>query len=184
MKKIAVVLISFLFVACASSPKTNSSQVSQPMEATKSSPDITNSKPITNSVPEIKAPVPSADVEANKLAAELRVLQNQSIYFDFDSDVVKSEYLKVIRQQAEFLRAHKNDIVTVSGNADERGSTEYNLALGEERAKSVQRILRLLAVPAEQIKVVSLGEEKPRLSCHAEKCWQENRRDDFDHKLN
>lgn len=179
MKKIAIVLVSFLFAACASTPKPI-----PPKEATNSPPARTKSETAISRAPEKTVSVSSAETEANKLAAELQVLQKKSVYFDFDKYVIKAEYLEVIRQQAEFIKAHKNDIVTLEGNADERGSGEYNLALGDRRANTARKSLELLGVPATQIKAVSLGEEKPRLSCHEEKCWKENRRDDFIHKLN
>lgn len=183
MKKIAVVSVLLLLAACSSTPKTDSSPVSQPSK--------TNSSPATNHSAEKNASVSSADIEARrlaeeatKLATEMRELQKQSIYFDFDKYVVKPEYRNVIQKQSEFIKAHKNDIVTVEGNADERGSTEYNLALGDRRANAARKDLELLGIPATQIKTISFGEEKPRLSCHTEKCWQDNRRDDFVHKLN
>ncbi len=179
MKKIAIVLVSFLFAACASTPK-----LTPPKETTASSPAITKSETAISSAPEKNVSVSSAEIEARKLAAELQALQKKSVYFDFDKYVIKPEYLDVIRQQAEFIKTHKNDIATVGGNADERGSAEYNLALGDRRANAARKNLELLGVPATQIKTLSLGEEKPRLSCHEEKCWQENRRDDFSHKLN
>ena len=186
MNKIAVVLVSFLFAACASTPKPIPSK-----EVTNSQPATAKSEAVISSASEKNVSVSSAEIEAKRLAdeakkaaAELQALQNKSVYFDFDKYVVKPEYLDVIRQQAEFIKARKNDIVTIEGNADERGSGEYNLALGDKRPNTARKNLELLGVPATQIKAVSLGEEKPRLSCHAEKCWQENRRDDFAHKLN
>ncbi len=186
MKKIAIVLVSFLFAACASAPKPI-----PPKETTTSSPVIAKSEAAVSSAPEKNVSVSSAEIEARRLAdeakkaaAELQALQNKSVYFDFDKYVVKPEYMGVIRQQAEFIKARKNDIITIEGHADERGSGEYNLALGDKRANAARKNLELLGVPSTQIKAVSLGEEKPRLSCHAEKCWQENRRDDFAHKLN
>ncbi|OGT18082.1 MAG: peptidoglycan-associated lipoprotein [Gallionellales bacterium RIFCSPHIGHO2_02_FULL_57_16] len=177
MKKIAIVSVLLLLAACSSTPKIDSSPISQPSKA--------NSSPATNTS------ISSADIEAkrladeaNKLKSEMHELQRQSIYFDFDRYVVKPEYRNVTQQQAEFIKAHKNDKVTVEGNADERGSPEYNLALGDKRANTVRKNLELLGIPGDQIKTVSFGEEKPRLSCHEEKCWQENRRADFVHKLN
>ncbi|MGB8410375.1 MAG: OmpA family protein, partial [Gallionella sp.] len=86
-------------------------------------------------------------------------------------------------KQAAFLKAHNNDVVTIEGNCDERGSPEYNLALGDRRADAARKSLEILGVPETQIKVVSFGLEKPRLTCHEERCWKENRRDDFVHKL-
>lgn len=184
MKKIAVVSVLLLLAACSSAPKVDSSSVAQPSK-TNSSP-----APVSHSA-EKTASASSADIEARRLAdeaskleSEMRELQNLSIYFDFDNYVVKPEYRNVIQQQAAFIRAHKNDQVTVEGNADERGSPEYNLALGDKRANAVRKNLELLGIPGDQIKTASFGEEKPRLSCHTEKCWQENRRADFVHKLN
>lgn len=179
MKNIAVVLVLLLLTACASTPKPI-----PPKETANSTPLVNNHAPITSITPDVNADIESRKLAAEKLAAEIRELQKKSVYFDFDKSVIKPEYLDVIRQQAEFIKVHKNDIVTVEGNCDERGSSEYNLALGEGRANAATKSLELLGVPATQIKTISLGEEKPQLSCHAEKCWQENRRDDFVHKLN
>lgn len=178
MKKIAIVLVSLLFVACSSTPKSTS-----PEKTANKPPAITKSEAVVSSTTETNVSVPSAETEANKLAAELQELPNKSVFFDFDKSVIKPQYQDVIQMQAEFIKAHKNDIVTVEGNCDERGSTEYNLALGDRRAKAARKNLELLGVPATQIRTVSLGEERARLLCHEENCWKENRRDDFVHKL-
>lgn len=171
MKKSAVILISLLVAACASTPKTDSSQSAQSAQ----------SKPAAAAP--VTATATEAELAASKLKAELQALQQQSIYFDFDKYAIKPEYRDVIVKQAEFLKSHKNDIVTLEGNTDEQGSPEYNLALGSKRANAVEKSLKLLGIPMAQIKVVSLGEEKPRLDCHEEKCWKENRRVDFIHSL-
>jgi len=169
MKKIAIVLVSLLFAACASTPKP-APQANE------------NTAPQTPSV--TTATVSSAELESKKLAADIQTLEQQSVYFDLDKSVIKPEYQNVLQKQADFLKANKNDIVTIQGNCDERGSAEYNLALGDRRAITAEKALELLGVPASQIKTVSFGMEKPRLTCHEEKCWKENRRDDFVHTLN
>jgi peptidoglycan-associated lipoprotein len=169
MKKIAVVLVSLLFAACASTPKP-SSQTSE------------NSAPQASTV--TTASVSPSELESKKLADEIQAIEQQSIYFDLDKSAIKSEYKDVLQKQADFIKANKNDIVTIQGNCDERGSPEYNLALGEKRADAARKDLEILGVPASQIKTVSFGMEKPRLTCHEEKCWKENRRDDFVHTLN
>lgn len=178
MKILAVVLVSLLVAACASSPKADLAKAMKP--------DETNSAKVvtTNTSADIHgAPVSSTDaekaIEAQSTAGELQKLQNESVYFDFDAFAVSSVYRDILMQQAEFIKNHKNEIVVLEGNADERGSAEYNLSLGDERATAVRKNLELLGVPASQIKVVSLGKEKPRLNCHEEKCWHENRRVDF-----
>lgn len=111
----------------------------------------------------------------------LQHTQKDSVYFDFDSFNIKPEYMKVIQQQAGLLNANHGS-VTLEGNSDERGSAEYNLALGDKRAYTVRKSLELLGVKGTRIDVVSFGEEKPRSSCHEEKCWSENRRVDFNRK--
>lgn len=167
MKKVAVLLASLLVAACASSHKPEVSQVPQPDTANKAA-----------------AASAAADaVDLSKLNAEIQQLQKQSDYFDYNKSVVKAEYRAVLQKEAEFIKAHKNDVVTLEGNADERGSENYNKALGENRAEAVAKNLEMQGVPASQIKFVSYGEDKPRLTCHAEKCWKENRRVDFTHNL-
>ena len=135
----------------------------------------------------VEAPAPvvethvisAAELEAQKLAAQLEEMRNKSVYFDFNKFAVKKEYRDLIMERAELLKAHGNVTVTLEGNADERGSSEYNLALGNKRANAVRSALKLIGVPDSQIKTTSMGEEHPRLACHAEKCWKENRRVDF-----
>ena len=182
MMKMTVVLASLLLAACASAPKdssqttgTGSNLASQPNSQSASVKPEESGK-ITQAT--------TAETESRRLAAEAEALQKQSVYFDFDMFTIKPEYRDVVQLQAAFIKAHKNSIVTLEGNADERGSNEYNLALGDKRANAVRKNLELLGVPAAQIRSVSMGEEKPRLSCHEEKCWKENRRNDFIHKLN
>ncbi len=124
---------------------------------------------------------------AEKLAEQARLVQQlkkESVYFDFDKSDVKSEFQNVIKEQEGFSQANKNDTVTLEGNCDERGSSEYNLALGDRRAQSVSRKLQIIGLQKERINTVSNGEEKPRLTCHEESCWKENRRVDFIHNLN
>ncbi len=173
MKKLAIILASLLVVACSSAHKADSSPASQP-----------NTQSITPATTPEPAPVSATEVAANKLAAELQMLQKESVHFDFDKYAVKPEYQDAIQKQADFIKGHKNDVVTLEGNCDERGSKAYNLALGSRRASAVLKSLKQLGVPASQIKTVSYGKEKPRLLCHEEKCWKENRRVDFVHKLN
>jgi len=164
MKKIAVVLAALLVAACSSTQKTDTSQASQADNAA-------------------TAATTAAEKTADQLASEMQALQQQSTYFDFDKSVVKQEYQDAIKKQAEFIKGHSNDVVTLEGNADERGSTEYNLALGNKRATAVKRTLEILGVPSQQIRTVSFGESRPRSLCHEEECWKENRRVDFVHKL-
>ena len=94
----------------------------------------------------------------------------------YNSDEVMPEYKSVISTHAAYLAAHPDQTATLEGHADERGSSEYNIALSEQRAKSVARMMNLQGVSDSQVQVVSFGEEKPSVSGHDESAWQQNRR--------
>jgi peptidoglycan-associated lipoprotein len=106
-------------------------------------------------------------------------LSKRSIYFDFDSYTVRDEYRGTIQAHANYLIAHKTRRVVVQGNTDERGSREYNLALGQKRAEAVRKALSAIGVPESQVEAVSFGEEKPRSTGSDEAAWAENRRADL-----
>lgn len=103
-------------------------------------------------------------------------LSKQVIYFELDSAQVKQEYVPVVAAHASYLASHSAQHVILAGHTDERGSSEYNISLGEQRAKSVERMLRAQGVAASQLEVVSYGEEKPASAGHNESAWSLNRR--------
>jgi len=103
-------------------------------------------------------------------------LSKRVILFDFDSSAIRDEYRSLLEAHAEFLKSNPVAKVILQGHADERGSREYNLALGQRRAESVYKALTLLGVPEAQMEPVSLGEEKPVAEGHDEESWQQNRR--------
>lgn len=103
-------------------------------------------------------------------------LSKQVIYFLYDSSQVQPEFIAVIAAHAEYLSAHPDQRVVLEGHADERGSPEYNIALSEQRAKSISRALAKLGVSGGQMELVSYGEEKPAAFEHDEAAWQLNRR--------
>ncbi len=98
------------------------------------------------------------------------------IYFEFDSSDIQSEYRETVEAHAAYLVANPNTIVTLEGHADERGSREYNLALGERRAQTVKRQMTLLSASPDQIRTVSYGEERPAIDDHDDYSWSQNRR--------
>ncbi len=104
------------------------------------------------------------------------VLSQRRIHFDYDSAAIRDEYRAVLEAHAEYLRTDKEAKALLQGHADERGSREYNLALGQRRAESVYRALNLLGVDENQIEAVSLGEEKPLVEGQNEEAWAQNRR--------
>lgn len=107
------------------------------------------------------------------------LLANRVVYFDFDKSDIKSEFTDTIRAHAEYLAAHPNVSITLEGHCDERGTREYNIALGERRANAVMRMLTLQGVSANQIRTVSYGEERPAALGHDESAWSLNRRAEF-----
>jgi peptidoglycan-associated lipoprotein len=118
----------------------------------------------------------------NPLQDPNNILSRRSIYFDYDSFTVKSEYRDLVLAHAAYLRDSPNAQVLLQGNTDDRGSREYNLALGQRRANSVKNIMLLSGAREQQIEAVSLGEEKPRALGNDEASWAENRRTDILHQ--
>ena len=101
------------------------------------------------------------------------------VYFDFDKSLVKPEYWRVLREKAEFLKDNPNLDIRIEGNCDERGTNEYNLALGERRAESAKKFLISLGISPDRIQIISYGEERPLAVGHNEDSWALNRRNDF-----
>ncbi len=119
-------------------------------------------------------PPPPAPSEAELFAANVH-----DIYFDYDKYDVRPDQQATLQADAQWLAAHPNVRFTIEGHCDERGSTEYNLALGENRANSVKQALVQAGVGADRIKTISYGKEKPFCTEHNEECWQQNRRGHF-----
>jgi len=105
--------------------------------------------------------------------------QARSVYYEYDRSEIKPDGAKVVDANAQYLREHSDLKVKVEGNADERGSREYNLALGQRRADAVQKRMSILGIPADRIETVSYGKEKPKVTGHDETSWSENRRSDI-----
>jgi len=105
-------------------------------------------------------------------------LSKRSVHFDFDSFVVKDEYRPMLEAHAGYLMSKRDARVILQGHADERGSREYNLALGQKRAEAVRKVLSVLGVGDAQMEAVSFGEEKPRNPASTEEAYAENRRTD------
>lgn len=107
------------------------------------------------------------------------ILSKRSVYFDYDSYVIRDEFKTLVESHAAFLAKHPAYKMLIQGNADERGSREYNLALGQKRADALKRALSIMGGREDQLEAVSLGKEKPRNAGHDEAAWAENRRDDM-----
>ena len=167
MKKLLIpALLAVLIVGCSSTPDApagNGAQVESP-----------DGKVAT---------VTAGNVDSRKLPPELTdpksILSKRSVYFDYDKFDIKAEYKDLVAAHAKFLSNNRQFKMLIQGNTDERGSREYNLALGQKRADAVKKQLVLLGAREDQVESVSLGEEKPKNTAQNEAAWAENRRGDM-----
>ena len=157
---LAALTVVSVLAACSSTPKPTAS----------TSTGNIGSQPNPNAV---------APVTVDELNDPNSPLAKRSVYFDFDSYSVKDEYQPLLQQHAQYLKSHPQRHVLIQGNTDERGTSEYNLALGQKRAEAVRRAMSLMGVPDSQMEAVSLGKEKPLATGHDEASWAQNRRADL-----
>ena len=130
----------------------------------------------------VEPPPPPSQPQAETPAPSDEALFEQSIkdiYFDYDRYDLGAEDKAAIEADAAFLKAHPSIKFTIEGHCDERGSTDYNMALGDNRANAARSALTKAGVPANQIRVISYGKEKPFCTESTESCWQQNRRAHF-----
>jgi peptidoglycan-associated lipoprotein len=125
----------------------------------------------------------SQPAKANTDASATNVLQLhtalENIYFDFDAPTLSEQARTTLVKNVDMMRKNPAVTVRIEGNCDERGSSEYNLALGEKRAKSAKQYMATLGVPEKRLSVISYGKEKPADTGHDEAAWAKNRRDEF-----
>ena len=103
----------------------------------------------------------------------------QRIHFDFDKSNIKAEFEPVLKANAAWMQANSGSKVTVEGHCDERGSVEYNIALGDRRANSAKSYMGKLGIPDNRMSTISYGKERPLCNEHNESCWWQNRRAEF-----
>ena len=169
LRRSAIPLASSLVLmlaACASQQSTESAPSAGQPAATAPAPQAQT------------APVAPGTMAINPLHDPNSILAKRSVYYDFDKSMIKPEFRPMIEAHAGYLREHPQATVRVEGNCDERGSREYNLALGQRRADSVRKALGLLGVADSRVETTSWGEEKPRAKGHNEESWWQNRRGD------
>jgi len=120
-----------------------------------------------------------AEAKAKQLRQEISAFESQNIYFDYDKSELKPEAQDILTKKAAFLQANPDYNVSIAGHCDERGTNEYNLALGERRATAASKFISALGVSENRISTVSYGEERPVDTGHNEAAWSKNRRDEF-----
>ena len=125
-------------------------------------------------------PPPAVSVPANKMTAEQEFAANvQPIFFDYDTSAIRPDAQATLQKDANYLIAHSNIKIVIGGYCDERGSDEYNLALGQRRADAAKNALVTMGVAADRMQVISYGKERPFCTESTEQCWQLNRRAGF-----
>lgn len=178
MKRLLLAMLaSAILAACSSTPtkEQEGATVEDRSGATAQQP-VKPQPQVT--APSTKPLVPSG-VSGNPLKDPSNILSKRSIYFELDSNVVKDEFKPVVSAHARYLQQNRTVKIKIEGHADERGSREYNLALGQRRADAVKQAMQLLGAQPDQIETVSFGEEKPKAKGNDEKAWAENRRADL-----
>lgn len=169
---VAVVAVVVAVVGCSNAPRQEDR--TEAAQSASRAPGATVRPATAGSVQES---------EGQKIARLLKNLEGQSLYFAYDDFTIQAKHQQLIQAHAAVLMQAGRGTVVLEGNADERGSREYNLALGQKRADAVARAMKTHGVPADRMEAVSFGKEKPRSACHEERCWAENRRVDFSYKL-
>jgi peptidoglycan-associated lipoprotein len=127
----------------------------------------------------VNPPPPPAPVKSNAADEQLFMDNMKDVFFDYDSYDIGGRYTTILQEDARFLQAHPGINFTIEGHCDERGSTEYNLALGDNRALAAKQALVSMGISANRIKTISYGKEKPFCTESNEACWQQNRRAHF-----
>lgn len=148
-----------------------------PDAAQQAKPPAEESKAVEASKPMTPAEQFHAQGQAD-LDKALEQLRNVSVFFEFDSSTLTKDAQEKLTNVAGILAQHPELKVRIEGNADERGSEQYNLALGQRRADAAKKYLDNLGVKQEQITSISFGSEKPKATGHDEEAWKQNRRDD------
>lgn len=171
---IGALALSMLFVGCPKKKPAPTPEVEAPAPAPAEEVVAPTPPP-----PVDETPTPfSGDIEsANIEAYETGLLGD--VYFDFDRFELKSEARERLAKNAAFMKDHPEFMFRIAGHCDERGTAEYNLALGERRANTAKDYLMSLGIPASRIQTISYGEEQPQCSESGESCWWRNRRDNF-----
>ncbi len=182
---IAILALSAVLAGCESAPV----QEDKPAAGAEGQPPGAAAKPKPQARPTDAKPITGVDLAtakpatpASALKDPANILSQRSIYYAFDKYDIQDDYKPIVDAHAKYLREHPEAKMLIQGNTDERGSREYNIALGQRRSEGVRRLLILLGAKEDQIEAVSLGEEKPKAQGTSEEAYAENRRSDILYK--
>lgn len=171
------VLLAAALAGCSSTP------VAEPAPAPVRTVTPGAPAPAAAAAPRAGATAAAPSATANALPAYLDpkadLARGRSLFFDFDAALLRPDAAQLLERHGRYLAAHPGVPIKVEGNTDERGSAEYNLALGQRRAEAVRKVLELNGVKPAQITTVSWGRERPQAAGHDEAAWAQNRRADL-----
>ena len=178
------IIAAFLIAAIAGCAST-------PEETTTTDPAATTTTPSTGATPGattqglggsgVTGSAAGGGIPSSALKDPRNILSKRNIYFDYDQFTVKDEFRPLVEAHAKYLQANRSARAILQGHTDERGTREYNIALGQKRADAVKNMMLLYGAQEIQIETVSFGKEKPRREGHDEPSWAENRRVDIVH---
>ncbi len=186
-KKIMFCLIALAFIctsmllmtSCAKKQVKVSQAPTKPSAVTKEKTDAEKAKEAAEREARQREARQREIEKAQRLAKEILAFESENIYFDFDKSELKPEAKDNLKEKADWLNKNSSYSVRIDGHCDERGTQEYNLALGERRAYAAKNFLVALGISGDRISTVSYGEEKPADPGHDEEAWAKNRRDEF-----
>jgi peptidoglycan-associated lipoprotein len=179
---LSLLLLGMVVAGCAKRPATTSAAAPAPAPAPSAPPaaPAPAAPPSTPAPPSAPTTTPAPPSPARPAPSEFAAIPElQDIHFDFDKYDIRPGDAKTLDVNAAWLKANANQLVLIEGHCDERGTNEYNLALGERRAKSTMNYLVSQGVQANRITIISYGEERPLCTEHNETCWAKNRRAHF-----
>ena len=179
----SLLLAGLMITGCAKRPATTAATAASPAPAPPAaSPAPAPSQPAPSPGAAAAAPAAAAAAPAAPRPSPkefMAVAALKEVYFDFDKYDIRAEDAKTLDANAAWLKSNGDNLVLIEGHCDERGTNEYNLALGERRAKSTMNYLVSQGVQANRITIISYGEERPQCTEHNEACWSKNRRSHF-----
>lgn len=182
MRKMMIVLVALVFACSALFLMTSCAKkqvmTGEPEKPTMAAPPPSDTEAYKRAEAERQARL-AALAAAEGLREEIRAFEAENINFDFDKSELKPEARAILVKKAEWLRNHEEFSVRIEGHCDERGTNEYNLALGERRANSAWKFLNALGISGSRMTTISYGEERPADPAHNETAWAQNRRDEF-----
>ena len=178
----ALLILALILVGCAKRPQLVQAQAPAPTGAAVTEPaaPVVSPQP---SVPRAPEPPPTSSTPAAPMPPPVKefteVVALQDIYFDFDRYDIRPDAVSTLAANVDWMKSNPGALILIEGHCDERGTNEYNLALGDRRAKSTMDALVAQGVAADRITIISYGEERPVCAEHTESCWSRNRRAHF-----